>query len=82
MSRKHEKVCTNLNYIEHFPILTSKIRLKIWATAGGIEKYKSVIKKKKKHDKIVLLAKYILNSIKVLMSKALIDSFISHDEFV
>ena len=51
MSRKHEKVCTNLNYIEHFPILTSKIRLKIWATVGGIEKYKSVIKKKKSMTK-------------------------------
>ena len=38
--------------------------------------------KKKKHDKIVLLAKYKLNSIEVLISKALIDSNISHDEFV
>ena len=39
-------------------------------------------KKKKKHDKIVLLAKSKLNSIEVLISKALIDSNISHDEFV
>ena len=39
-------------------------------------------KKKKKHDKIVLLAKSKLNSIEVLISKALIDSVISHDEFV
>ena len=36
-------------------------------------------KKKKKHDKIVLLAKSKLNSIEVLISKALIDSSISHD---
>ena len=44
---------------------------------------KSIIKKKKKeHDKIVLLAKSKLNSIEVLISKALIDSVISHDEFV
>ena len=39
-------------------------------------------KKKKKHDKIVLLAKTKLNSIEVLISKALIDSNSNHDEFV
>ena len=39
-------------------------------------------KKKKKHDKIVLLAKSKLNSIEVLISRTLIDSCISHDEFV
>ena len=32
-------------------------------------------KKKKKHDKVVLLAKSQLNSIKVLISKALTDNF-------
>ena len=46
-----------------------------------IKKYKSIIKKKK-HDKIVSLAKSKLNSIEVLISIALIDSVISHDEFV
>ena len=50
---------------------------------AGIKKYKSKIKKKKKHNKIVLLAKSKLNdSIEVLISKALIDSNISHGEFV
>ena len=45
--------------------------------------YKSKIKKKKKkHDKIVLLAKFKINSIEVLISKVLIDLVISHDEFV
>ena len=39
-------------------------------------------KKSKKHDKIVLLGKDKLNAIEVLISKALIDSYISHDEFV
>ena len=44
---------------------------------------KSIIKKhKKKHDKIVLLVKSKLNSIEVLISNALIDSSIIHDEFV
>ena len=47
---------------------------------AGIKKHKPIIKKKKKkHDKIVLLAKCKL---KVLLSKSLIDSNISHDKFV
>ena len=37
---------------------------------------------KKKHDKIVLLAKTKLNNIEVLISKALIDSNVSHDKLV
>ena len=46
-------------------------------------RFKSIIKnKKKKHDKIVLLAKPRLNSIEVLISKALMDSNISHEGFV
>ena len=45
--------------------------------------YKSIIKKiKKKHDEIVLLGKDKLNTTEVLISKSLIDSYISHDEFV
>ena len=38
--------------------------------------------KKKKHDKIFMLAKSKLNSIKTLISQALIDMEISHEEFV
>ena len=34
------------------------------------------------YDEIVLLAKTKLNSIEVLISRSLIDSCISHDEFV
>ena len=52
------------------------------AIAAGIEQYNSIIKKnKKKHDKKVFLAKSKLNKIEVLISKALFDSNISHDEF-
>ena len=57
------------------------IALKICPIAAGINKYKSIIKKTRK-DKIVLLAKFKLNGIEVLISKALIDSNISHDKFV
>ena len=64
-------------------ITASGIWLNICARTAGIKKYKSIFKKrKKKHDKIVLLSKSKLNDIEVLISKALIDSFISHDEFV
>ena len=38
--------------------------------------------KKRKHDKIVLLGKTSLNTIEVLISKALINSDVSHDECV
>ena len=41
-----------------------------------------VTKKEKKHDKEVLLAKSKLCSLEVLISKALIDSNISHDQLV
>ena len=59
------------------------IGLKICVITAGIKKYKSIIKKKrKKDDKIVLLARPKLNSIEVLISTVLIDSNISHDEFV
>ena len=64
-------------------ITSSAIGLKICAVTAGIKKYKSIIKKrKKKHNKVKLLAKCKLNNIEVLISKVLIDSNISHDKFV
>ena len=36
----------------------------------------------KKHDKIVLLGKDQLNTIDVLVSKSLNNSYISHDKFI
>ena len=57
--------------------------LKISAITAGIKNYKSITKKKKKkHDKIVLLAKNKLKRIEVLIFKSLNDSYISHYEFV
>ena len=68
-------------------ITSSAIGLKIWVITTVIcviiKKYKSIIKKKRKrHDKKVLLVKSKLHSIEVLVFKALIDANISHDEFV
>ena len=107
MSRKHKKVCTTLNYIEHFLILASTVTgcilisafafllcipigiassaivLKICAISARIKQYNAIIKKKKKkHGKVVLLAKSKLYSIEVLISKTLMDSVISYDGFV
>ena len=36
---------------------------------------------KEKHDKVLMLEEDKLNTIKVLISKVLIDSYISHDKF-
>ena len=36
---------------------------------------------KKKHDKIILLAKTNLNSIEILVSRASSNSYIIHDQF-
>ena len=70
-------------------ISISGIRIGITGFAIGlticvveIKRHNSIIKKKKKkHYNIVALAKSELNKIEVLLSKTLIDSNISHDEF-
>ena len=70
-------VCINVG------ITSSAVGLKNSAITAGMKKYKSNIKKKNKnHDKIVLLGKAKLNTTEVLTSKSLIDSYISHSEFV
>ena len=64
-------------------ITSSAIGIQICAVIVGIKKYKSIIKEKyNKHEKIVLLGTYQLRTVKVLISKAFTDSYISHDEFV
>ena len=48
-----------------------------------LKDYKSITKKKrKKHDKIVLLTKSKLNDIETLICKDLIETNNSHDEFI
>ena len=64
-------------------ITSSAVGINTCPIAAGLKKYKSIIKKKKKkHNKIVLLGKDKINTIEVLISKSLIDSYISHEEFV
>ena len=69
-------------------ITSSAIGLKIFPITAEIKTYKSIIKNKNKKlcyfnkDKIALLANSKLNEIEALISKALINSVVSHDEFV
>ena len=98
MSKTHKNIFTALNYIEHYLILASTVAncisisafaslldipigitssaivLKFFPTTGEIKKDKSIRKRKKRKAK--------LNSIGVLISTALLDSHISHGEFV
>ena len=51
-------------------------------TTGAVEKLLNITrKKKKKHNKIIILARNKLNIIETLISRALIDFDISHEEF-
>ena len=64
-------------------IRSSSIGIKICSIAKRIKKYKPIIKKNEtKHDKIVLLVIYKLDSTKVLIFKALIYLNINLDKFV
>ena len=64
-------------------ITSSAVGIDFFSITVGIKKYKLILKKKKKnHDKIMLLGKHKLNTIEAFISKALINSYISHDEFV
>ena len=66
----------------HVGITSSVVEIKICAITSRIKKYKSIIKKKKKHDKVVLLGKDKLNATEFLICKVLIHSYISHEQFV
>ena len=58
-------------------------KYKFSLTTGIVKKLLSITKnKKKKHDKILMLAKSKLNSNETLVSQALIDMEISHEEFI
>ena len=64
-------------------IKSSALGLKNCVITIGVKKYNSIIKKKrKKHDEMVLLGKTKLKRTEILISRVLINSYISHDEFV
>ena len=61
-------------------IVSSAEGLTIYGITPGIKKFKSTIKKKKKHNKIVLFAKTRLNTAEVLISRVLINSYINYSK--
>ena len=64
-------------------IVSASFTLIFSITTGIIKKLLSTtIKKKKKHDQILMLAKSKYNSIETLISEALNDINISHKEFI
>ena len=63
-------------------VISASLTLVFSLTTGIIDKLlKETRNKKKKHSKIIMLVKSKLNSIETLMSQALIDLEISHEEF-
>ena len=62
-------------------IASASFSLVFSLTAGIIKTLLSLTRNKKKHNKIVMLAKAKLNSIETLISQELIDLEISHEEF-
>ena len=64
-------------------IASASLTLIFSLTTGIVKKLLNITRnKKEKHDKILMLAKTKLNSIGTLISQALIDMGISHEEFV
>ena len=64
-------------------IATASLTLYFSLTTGIVKKLLNITRNKKKnYDKILMLAKIKLNSIETLISQALIDMDISHEEFV
>ena len=63
-------------------IAGASLTLIFTVTTGVVRKLRNITrKKKKKHNKIIILARNKLNIIETLISRALIDFDISHEEF-
>ena len=64
-------------------IVSTSLTLSFSLTTGIVKKLQNITRnKKKKHDKVFMLAKNKLNSIETLISQALIDMDISHEKFI
>ena len=63
-------------------MMSASFSLAFSITTGFVKKFlKTIRNKKKKHNKIVMLARSKLNSIENKISKALMDNKISHEDF-
>ena len=63
-------------------IPSASFTLIVSLTSGIIKKLLNITRNKKKHNKVLVIAKSKLNSIGTLVSQALIDMEISHEEFI
>ena len=64
-------------------IMSASCSLTFSITTGFVKKFlKTIRNKKKKHNKIVMLARSKLNSIESKISEALINNEISHEDFM
>ena len=63
-------------------MMSASCSLAFSITTGFVKKFlKTIRNKKKKHNKIVMLARSKLNSIESKISEALMDNEISHEDF-
>ena len=66
----------------HAGVIGGRYGLTFSITSGFVKKvFKKIRNKKKKHKKIVMLARSKLNTIESKISKALMDNEISHEDF-
>ena len=65
-----------------FGIASASFTLIFSLTKGIIKKLLSTTRNRKKHDQILMLAKSKFNTIETLISQALNDMEISHEEFI
>ena len=64
-------------------VMSASCSLAFSITTGSVNKFlKTIRNKKKKHNKIVMLARSKLNSIESKISEALINNEISHEDFM
>ena len=62
--------------------MSASCSLAFSVTTGFVKFLKTIRNKKKKHNKIVMLARSKLNSIESKISEALINNEISHEDFM
>ena len=84
MQQKEEFIISHVTVVgAHVGIASARFTIVFSLATGIIKKLlKTTRNKKKKHDKTLMLAKSKLNSFETLVSRALIDMEIDHEEFI
>ena len=79
--KKLNKCLVSFDYLDKIFITLSDLTLVFTICTGISKSLLKLTKKRKKHNKIIVLAKNKLNMIDTLLSSVLYDSGISHEEF-